>query len=351
MAEIVGNIIYNNQKGNRVYKDYELIYYVGQLYKSKDVSEITVLTQAEYDNLVVKDPKIIYVIVQEGSTIEELEARIQELTNQVNSVTSLEIKRNGTYTAPTGVLGYNNITVNVEGAEKLLVPDGMKFRGSTVERIPDNFDFSMVTDGFNLFRDCENLELLPTTVSMVGSNKSNTTIYNLDTLDSLCNGCKNLYTVFDLYAPAAYSMSYTFFNCEKLLSIGTIHSQNVLFMDSLFSGCRKLNAIIKIYLENVVSAENMFKDCINLTIIGVTGSIKVGIDFSACKLDFDSIKSILTGYSKNDASVANGKKTIKFNSNITIVDQYDDTYSKKILETLVKTCTSQGWIISGLDLM
>ena len=41
---------------------------------------------------------------------------INELNNQIATITSLNINENGTYTPPEGVLGYNSINVSIDGA-------------------------------------------------------------------------------------------------------------------------------------------------------------------------------------------------------------------------------------------
>ena len=384
MAEIVGNIIYNNQKGNRVYKDYELIYYVGQLYKSKDVSEITVLTQAEYDNLVVKDPNIIYVIVQEGSTIEELAARIQELPNQVNSVTSLEIKRNGTYTAPTGVLGYNNISVNVEGGggvnNLFVVQDSDCFGRSRWTVVPNYYDLSLFKyrTNFNfLFKECINLVSIPEIDTSSGTSfyymfdscHSLSTIPKLNTsngtdFSGMFSDCMALDTIpqidtakgtdFSNMVSFCTSLDYMplidtskgtnfdrmFYYCTNLTSIPEIDTSSGTNFSDMFGSCPSLRTISKLNLSNGSSFGSIFYNCTQLTNITLEGSINENIDFSPCKkLTYESVRSILIACSNKTNT---NSKTLKFN--LTHTDKNGQ------LATLVADCNRKGWTVSGLTL-
>ena len=73
----------------------------------------------EYEELV---DELTNTIEQQGveidalnTTIEQKDIIIYEKDEQINSVTTLSITENGVYTPPTDVLGYNEITVDVEG--------------------------------------------------------------------------------------------------------------------------------------------------------------------------------------------------------------------------------------------
>lgn len=52
---------------------------------------------------------------QNLTVISELEDMVSELSDEIATITSLNITENGTFTPPVGVLGYNSIDVNVAG--------------------------------------------------------------------------------------------------------------------------------------------------------------------------------------------------------------------------------------------
>ena len=92
--------------------------------------------------------------------------------------------------------------------------------------------------------------------------------------------------------------------------------------------------------SNGTNFSNMFSNCTLLTDVTFVGSINYSIDFTYSKsLTYDSIKSILTACAATTNTTA---KTLKFSRTIA------DTAGE--LATLVSSCTSKGWTISGLVL-
>ena len=92
--------------------------------------------------------------------------------------------------------------------------------------------------------------------------------------------------------------------------------------------------------SNGTNFSNMFNSCTLLTDVTFVGSINYSIDFTYSKsLTYDSIKSILTACAATTNTTA---KTLKFS--MTIADTAGE------LATLVSSCTSKGWTVSGLVL-
>ena len=93
-------------------------------------------------------------------------------------------------------------------------------------------------------------------------------------------------------------------------------------------------------MSKVSSALQTFDGCSNLKYLRLTGILKTSINLSdSLYLDYDSVKSILTAASNKPNSES---KTLSFNS--TLTDKNGE------LASLVSTCTSKGWTVSGLTL-
>lgn len=70
----------------------------------------------------------------EGLLLEkqQLENTVTDLQEKVNSVTTITINEEGTYVAPEGVLGYNEIIVDIQEPEEPFVPEYLKFESNGV---------------------------------------------------------------------------------------------------------------------------------------------------------------------------------------------------------------------------
>lgn len=76
-----------------------------------------------------------------------LEASNTQLESQIASISTLSVTENGTYTPEAGILGWNNVEVNVAGGGgKIVMGNDIKLGSSSFTEIPDYFDFSQTTD-------------------------------------------------------------------------------------------------------------------------------------------------------------------------------------------------------------
>ena len=137
------------------------------------------------------------------------------------------------------------------------------------------------------------------------------------------------------------NFSYMFYyrgSLKKL--IGNLDTSNGTNFSNMFNSCELLTTIPQLDVSNGTNFSNMFSYCKSLTDVTFVGSINYSIDFTYSKsLTYDSIKSILTACSNTTNTTA---KTLKFS--MTIADTAGE------LATLVSSCTSKGWTISGLTL-
>lgn len=64
--------------------------------------------------------------------VQDKEADIADLQEKVNSVTSITINEEGTYVAPEGILGWNEVVVDIQDPEEPFVPEYLKFETNGV---------------------------------------------------------------------------------------------------------------------------------------------------------------------------------------------------------------------------
>lgn len=196
----------------------------------------------------------------------------------------------------TGYNGFNSIgvTVNVPSGGKSLLPDGIKFQGSTCPEIDlSQFDTSDITSTSFMFANCINLinvnlaDLNTSNVTnMAGMlwNCFNLTNINLTTFDTsnvtnmghMFYDCQNLRNI-DLTAfntSNVTNMSAMFLNCINLTDVNltTFDTSNVTTMTYMFNNCVNLTNIdlTSFNTNNVTNIANLFRDCTSLTtIIGI----------------------------------------------------------------------------------
>ena len=258
----------------------------------------------------------------------------------------------------------------------------MFYRCSILQSIPQ-LDTSNVTSMYNTFAECTSLQTIPpldtskvtTMSSMFAGCTSLQSIPQLDTsnvteMDSMFTSCSKLQTIPELDTSNASTMSNMFYDCGSLQSIPQLDTSKVTNMNSMFKYCNSLQTIPPLDTSKVINMTSTFTNCSslqtiqqldmtnvtvvssiywnsgifdgcsNLSYIRLVGSLNVGLSISATsKLDYDSVKSILTAASNTTNT---DSKTLKFNS--TQTDQNGE------LAALVSTCTSKGWTIEGLTL-
>lgn len=214
-------------------------------------------------------------------------------------VRELEVTENGVY----DVLGYDRIVVTTN--TEFVVPNGTRFWSSEWSILPDNLDFSEVTDFKYMFRECPNLVSIP----------------KIDISKGL-----------DFYAMFAF--------CRKLNYLPQLDTSNGSDFNSMFNTCESLTTIPELDISNGTDLYFMVYGCKNLVNISFTGSINKTIEFNDCiYLSYNSVKSILTACSNTTNT---DSKTLIFNR--TLTDQNGE------LADLIATCNSKGWTISGLTI-
>ena len=234
---------------------------------------------------------------------------------------------------------------------KVTTMKGMFDNCGSLQSIP-LLNTSNVTDMSSMFYSCSSLETVP----QLSTSK-------VTTMKGMFRSCSSLKTVPLLDTSSVTDMGGMFIECYSLQAIPQLDTSKVTDMNSMFSYgyitevpeldtskvtdmgymfcyCSKLKTIKSLDMSNVTITNFTFTGCSNLSYIRLNGSLNVGLDISdTSKLDYDSVKSVLTAASN---TVNTDSKTLKFKS--TQTDQNGE------LAGLVSTCTSKGWTIKGLTL-
>ena len=224
------------------------------------------------------------------------------------------------------------------GAGVFVVPDGVKFGFSIITEIPSNWDFSNVTNMHNMFYLCRGL----TTIPLLDTS-------SVTDMSWAFNYCDKLTTIPQLDTSNVTNMNGMFSNCPNLTTIPQLDTSKVTDMNYMLDSCNGLTTVEGIDFSGLTSELTyLFGTAIttkpNITRFIVNGKINVSISDGygineLTAIDYDSVKSILTAASNTDNTNA---KTLAFNR--TMTDQNGE------LASLVASCTSKGWTISGLTL-
>ena len=194
-------------------------------------------------------------------------------------------------------------------------------------------DTSNGTNFSYMFDGCSSLTEVPQLDTSNGTNFSN-----------MFKGCELLTTIPQLDVSNGTNFSYMFYNCTSLTEVPQIDTSNGTNFTAMFGNCSSLTEVPQLDTSNGTNFINMFRNCTSLTNITFVGSINKNIDFaSSLLLSYDSINSILTACA---ATTDTATKTISF-ANILLIKEIIGVE----VVTLIETCTSKGWTVSGLVLI
>ena len=232
---------------------------------------------------------------------------------------SISITKNGIYTAPEGVDGYNEVSVNVTTGgdstnysyyDGIIDEAGLRAIGWDDESIGylrdnaphyawQNSDFvvseenkalyGVITDKttLNANRTNPNLEYLPMMGALPASQnmffRGLTYLKVLPKIDtSLCTDtehlfqkCSNLLVIPFIHTSNAESMYAMFDGCSKLRNIPLLDTSNVTNMSGMFSYCSSLKTIPQLNTSKVTRMNNMFSTCSSLETIPLLNTSQV----------------------------------------------------------------------------
>ena len=228
----------------------------------------------EYEELV---DELTNTIEQQGveidalnTTIEQKDIIIYEKDEQINSVTTLSITENGVYTPPTDVLGYNEITVNVESEVKRTKVSSLTVNNDCIVDGTwdgDGIDTSTMTNMTNMFSGCSSLQTL---------DMSNFVTNNVTNMNRMFSGCSSLQTLdlSNFVTNNVTNMNWMFSGCASLqsLDLSNFDTNNVTNMGNMFYNCQSLQSldVSNFVTNNVTDMSYMFNGCNELQSLDVS---------------------------------------------------------------------------------
>lgn len=248
------------------------------------------------------------------------------------------------------------------GSGKYVVTDGTRFALSTWETIPEELDFSQVTDFSGKFIQATNLKTglyLDDWSKAVDCSTMYQMCSNLESVpDMNTSNCIGFMKTFQgtsiVNAPNidvsnAIRVDFMFDSCPNLTRIGvldTAHLTNPATFKQLCTFCPNLTTIEGIDFSGLTAAPILFHQNDSLTNITVNGSIS----FSWLQYGFgelpnlseDSVISILSAMARCN----NPEETKQMN----ILYNYDYGTDISAINAVMEECRSKGWFIGGIQM-
>lgn len=175
---------------------------------------------------------------------------------------------------------FNKINKNPSLTIKKLTPECYKMSDvypdiyMTMESVPDKLDISELTDLSEMFKDCEQLRIVPDidTANVLNMSSMFEGCYSLrdipymDTsqvtnMTKMFCGCSSLKNIHKFDTGNLLELKGMFKECTYLQYIHHFDTKKVTCMDELFSGCNFLEEVPKFATSNVRSMEGMFIRC------------------------------------------------------------------------------------------
>ena len=173
-------------------------------------------------------------------------------------------------------------------------------------------DTSNVTDLYNFFKGCNNLQFIP---QLNTSNAS-------DMMSSMFSGCESLETIPMFNTSNIMNMSQTFLGCYKLKTIPSLDTSKVTKMTQTFYACTSLESLPLLNFQNVVNIDLFFgfSTITTLTDLGGFKDLKIdwnGYGLSNCpNLTYQSVMNVLNNlYDFRANGDDTTTRTIKLHSN------------------------------------
>lgn len=234
--------------------------------------------------------------------------------------------------------GWNEIVVDVAGGGttgSLALVDGTKFKGSTFTEIPDYYDFSNITDGEGMFKDCKMLVRI-----------NNLNLIDVDNMINMFYNCNKLQTIPLIDTSKVTNMGFMFAYCSELQSIPELDTSNVTVMEYMFSDCINLTSLPQLNVQNLTHTGNIFGfyDLNNLTDVGGWVNLKCdwNNDYGLTKcpnLTYQSCINILNGLYD---FTGNGEVPTSYEGKLKVHQNFLDTVGDEI-----NIGINKNWTISA----
>lgn len=169
---------------------------------------------------------------------------------------------------------YADAIDSIEGGV-FVVPNGMKFKDSTISTIPDNFDFSEVTDASGIFNGCMYLEYIPEFTNSIIK------------CESMFQNCYRIKNVTTLNTISVSNFNYMYYMCQSVTDFPEIDTSNGLTFSNMYGNCYLLEYVPPLITEKATDITGMFTNCKILKVFPsiITSNVnKMGGLINNCKL-------------------------------------------------------------------
>ena len=237
---------------------------------------------------------------------------------------------------------------------------GMFYGCTNLTEVPQ-LNTSSATNMSCMFENCTSL----TTIPLLNTS-------NVTDARSMFYGCRNLTTVPQMDLSSATDVMNMFTNCSNLTEVPQMDLSMAKYVNDMFNGCTSLTTVHPLNSSRAMTMRYVFAGCTQLTTVEginfsglqepltklfgdstsmpkltrfiVNGWIDVNIkdNYSIAALtaiDYDSVKSILEAA---DRTTKTHSRTLAFNRTMSDPDRE--------LRSIVSSCMSKGWTITGLTL-
>ena len=162
---------------------------------------------------------------------------------------------------PYNPLGLPSNTMRVRTNDGLPPVNGNYDTATLVKGTTDVYDvYSQRFDWTDLLIDSTNV------VEVLGANTQGT-MYKVNNMNSLFNGCTSLTTVLLFDTSRVTSMNNMFENCTSLTTVPLFDTSRVTSMYTMFTNCTSLTTVPLFDTSNVTMMSSMFRGCTSLTTV------------------------------------------------------------------------------------
>lgn len=204
-------------------------------------------------------------------------------------------------------------SVTINDSSNNYAANRMFVSASSLRKVPDIIDVSVVGSAGNMFGECRSLLKVPSVLNISNATNTNSMFSNCinitsvpDVLDIsnstntsyMFNGCLSLKAVPDvLDASKSTNTSFMFCNCVSLEAVKNLDISASVNTSSLFSGCQNLRSVPAVLdTSSSTSTSNMFYFCQTLTsvpaVLDLSKSTNTSGMFYSC-YSLEAVPSVL----------------------------------------------------------